>query len=173
MSEELTVVGRLTSVYGIKGWVKVFSYTDPMTSLFGYKPWQVKRGAELLTLKVEEWKPHGKGLIAKLAGMDSPEQAKQFCGLDILVPLSVLPDPGEDEYYWHQLENLLVYTESGVLLGRVDHLMETGSNDVLVVRGTAESLDRQERLIPYLPDQVIKEINLDEGLMRVDWDPEF
>jgi 16S rRNA processing protein RimM len=84
-----------------------------------------------------------------------------------------LPDLEAGEYYWSQLENLLVYTESGVLLGRVSHLMETGANDVLVVKGTAESIDREQRLIPWLPDQVVKEVDLDSGLMRVDWDPDF
>ena len=79
----------------------------------------------------------------------------------------------DGEYYWSQLETLLVYTESCELLGRVDHLIETGANDVLVVKGTDESIDRETRLIPYVPDQVIKQIDLNAGTMRVDWDPEF
>ena len=77
------------------------------------------------------------------------------------------------EYYWSQLQDLLVYTESDQLLGKVSHLLETGSNDVLVVKGTADSIDQKERLLPYLPDQVIKNIDLETGTMRVDWDPEF
>ena len=63
--------------------------------------------------------------------------------------------------------------EEGVKLGRVDHLIETGSNDVLIVKPTPDSMDDKERLIPYLPDQVIKSVNLESGLLTVDWDPEF
>jgi 16S rRNA processing protein RimM len=118
-------------------------------------------------------KKHGKGLIARLDGIDAPEKARAFANVDIAVPKTALPDLQPGEYYWSQLENLLVYTESGVLLGRVDHLMETGANDVLVVKGTDESIDREERLLPWLPDQVVKEIDLDSGVIRVDWDPEF
>jgi 16S rRNA processing protein RimM len=112
-------------------------------------------------------------LIAKLVGVNDREAAQAFSGIDIGVPSDLLPSLEEGEYYWSQLEKLTVLTLTGENLGRVSHLFETGSNDVLVVRGNAESYDRRERLIPYLPDQVIKEINLETGTMRVDWDPEF
>ncbi|KAA0876498.1 ribosome maturation factor RimM [Nitrincola tapanii] len=167
------VVGRFAAPYGVRGWVKIFSFTEPMDNVLKYLPWQVIHDGRLVQLKLEEGKRHGKGLIAKLSGYDTPEAVRALSGLEFLVESSQLPALAEDEYYWSQLENLLVYTESGVLLGRVDHLMETGSNDVLVVYPTAESIDTVERLIPYLPDQVVKEIDLDSGRMRVDWDPEF
>lgn len=171
--EKRVVVGRLASPYGVKGWLKVYSYTDPMDNLLSYRPWQVKRDGGWVELKLEAGKRHGKGLIAKLQGVDTPEAARSYCNIEISVLQSKLPPVEEGEYYWNQLENLLVYTESGVLLGRVDHLMETGSNDVLVVRGTAESVDAAERLIPWLPDQVVKQVDLQAGTLTVDWDPEF
>lgn len=170
---DVTVVGQITSVYGVKGWVKIYSHTDPMENIMTYRPWLLKVGSQWKPIKVEASKRHAKGLIAKLDGVDDREVARQYCGVDIAVETSLLPDLGEGEYYWSQLEKLSVYTLSDELLGRVSHLMETGSNDVLVVRGNAESIDRRERMIPYLPDQVIKEINLEAGTMRVDWDPEF
>lgn len=171
--EDVVVLGRFTATYGVQGWIKVYSYTDPMENILTYSPWLVRKNGTWTPLKRAEGKKHGKGLIARLDGVVSPEQARLFTNLDIAVPKSVLPSLQQGEYYWSQLENLLVYTESGVLLGRVDHLMETGANDVLVVKGTEESIDREERLLPWLPDQVIKEIDLDSGIMRVDWDPEF
>ncbi|MFN3880132.1 MAG: ribosome maturation factor RimM [Nitrincola lacisaponensis] len=171
--EKLTLVGKLAAPYGVKGWVKIYSYTDPIDNLFSYKPWQVKRDGQWFPVKLEAAKRHGKGLIAKLAGIESPEQARDWGGAEIYVSLDQLPELEAGEYYWSQLENLLVLTESGELLGRVDHLIETGSNDVLVVKATADSRDKTERLIPYLPEQVIKEIDLDAGTIRVDWDPEF
>jgi 16S rRNA processing protein RimM len=171
--EGLVVLGRFTAPYGVKGWIKIHSFTDPMENILNYNSWLVESGGQMLPVRLEAGKRHGKGLIAKLAGVNTPEEAKLWHGREILVPQSELPDLDAGEYYWSQLENLLVYTESGVLLGRVSHLMETGANDVLVVKGTAESIDREQRLIPWLPDQVVKEVDLDSGLMRVDWDPDF
>jgi len=172
-SNEHLIVGKITAVYGIKGWVKIFSHTDPMENIFNYKPWLVNVGGVLKPLEVETSKRHGKGLVAKLVGVDDRDIARKYCGLDISVAASQLPVLDAGEYYWSQLQDLLVYTESDQLLGKVSHLLETGSNDVLVVKGTADSIDQKERLLPYLPDQVIKNIDLETGTMRVDWDPEF
>jgi len=83
------------------------------------------------------------------------------------VPRSALPAAGEDEYYWSDLEGLRVETLEGVDLGTVDHLIETGANDVLIVRG-----DR-ERLIPFLRPSVVREIDLVAARIRVAWDPDF
>lgn len=169
----MMVVGKITSVYGVKGWVKIYSHTEPMDNILNYAPWFVRLEGRLQTVQIEQGKRHGKGLIAKLAGCSDRDQAQVYCGNDISVDQSQLPALSTDEYYWHQLEKLNVVTESKELLGRVDHLISTGSNDVLVVKATAESIDDRERLVPYLPEQVIKEINLEEGTIRVDWDSEF
>jgi len=171
--EDVVTLGRFTSTYGVKGWIKVYSYTDPMENILTYSPWLVRRDGHWTELKRMDGKKHGKGLIARLDGVNTPEQARLLTNLEIGVPKAVLPALQPGEYYWSQLENLLVYTESGVLLGRVDHLLETGANDVLVVKGTEASIDREERLIPWVPEQVVKEIDLNSGTMRVDWDPEF
>lgn len=171
--EDVVVLGRFTSTYGVQGWIKVYSFTEPMENILSYSPWLVRKNGTWQPIKRVGGKKHGKGLIAKLDGFDSPETVRVFGEAEIAAPKTQLPQLAPGEFYWSQLENLLVYTESGVLLGRVDHLMETGANDVLVVKGTEESIDREERLIPWLPDQVVKEIDLDSGLMRVDWDPEF
>jgi 16S rRNA processing protein RimM len=167
------VLGKITAVYGVKGWVKIYSFTDPIENIFEYQPWRLKIGGVLKTIEVEAGKRHGKGLIAKLTGVDDREIARSYCGHEIVADSSLLPELDEGDYYWSQLEGLLVYTESDQLLGKVSHLMETGANDVLVVKATKDSLDQRERLLPYLPDQVIKKIDLETGTMRVDWDPEF
>ena len=171
--KDVTVLGRFNSPYGVKGWIKVYSYTATMEDILTYSPWLIRKNGVWTPVKRMGGKKHGKGLIAKLDGIDTPEDARLFTETEIAVVNSALPELESGEYYWSQLENLLVYTESGVLLGRVSHLLETGANDVLVIKGTAESIDREERLIPYVPDQVIKQIDLDSGVIRVDWDPEF
>lgn len=173
MASDLVELGSITSLYGVKGWLKVFSHTEPMENILSYSPWQLKLDGRWTPVKVEQGKRHGKGLVVKLAGCEDRDQAARYCGAAIAVERSALPDLDSEEFYWHQLEKLTVMTESGVNLGQVDYLIATGSNDVLVVKGTAESLDKRERLIPYLPDQVVKEVNLEAGTIRVDWDPEF
>ncbi len=169
----LVPVGKVTSLYGVKGWVKIYSFTEPMENILSYTPWHLKLDGRWLTVEIDQGKRHGKGMVAKLAGCDDRDKARNYCGADIFIDQQQLPDLEGGEFYWHQLEKMNVVTESNVLLGRVDYLISTGSNDVLVVKGTQDSLDRRERLIPYLPDQVIKEINLETGTIRVDWDPEF
>ncbi|MBE9395965.1 ribosome maturation factor RimM [Pontibacterium sp. N1Y112] len=172
-TEENTVLGRIASVYGVKGWVKIYSHTDPIENILTYSPWLLKIKGQWKSFEIEASKRHGKGLVAKLVGVDDREIARTYNGVEIAVESHRLPKLEEGEFYWSQLENLTVYTVSGQLLGKVSHLMETGANDVLVVKGNDESIDRNERLIPYLPDQVIKEIDLETGAIRVDWDPEF
>ncbi len=172
-SAKMMVVGKITSVYGVKGWVKIYSYTEPMENILNYSPWLVRLEGRLQTVQIEQGKRHGKGLVAKLTGCNDRDQAQAYCGNEISVDQAQLPALSGEEFYWHQLENLIVVTESQEVLGRVDYLISTGSNDVLVVKGTAESIDQRERLIPYLPEQVVTDINLEEGTIRVEWDSEF
>lgn len=168
-----TVIGRITSVFGVKGWVKVYSYTDPMEGILNYRHWHAIRAGKRISLEVAEGKRHGPGIVVRLKGVDDREVARSYCGLDITVPLDELPDLPAGEYYWHQLEGLRVETPVGECLGAVKNLMETGANDVIVVRPTKDSIDNRERLIPYLPDEVVQRIDLDSGLLVADWDPEF
>ncbi|BES72505.1 ribosome maturation factor RimM [Marinobacter nanhaiticus D15-8W] len=168
-----TVVGRITSVFGVKGWVKVYSYTDPMEGILDYPHWHISQGGKKVDLEVVEGKRHGPGIVVRLKGVNDRDQARSYCGLDVMVPIESLPELPEGEYYWHQLEGLAVTTPEGDILGVVKHLMETGSNDVIVVRPTPKSIDNRERLIPYLPDQVIQSVDLAAGTIVADWDPEF
>ncbi|MGL6250402.1 MAG: ribosome maturation factor RimM, partial [Billgrantia desiderata] len=110
-------------------------------------------------------------------GVDSREAAERVAGAEILLPKAELPQLEGDEYYWHQLEGLTVVTREGVVLGRVAYLFETGANDVMVVKGDPQgeppAIDDRERLLPFLPDEVIVAVDLAGGTMTVDWDPEF
>ena len=134
-------LGRITTVYGVKGWVKVFSSTEPMQNIFDYQPWQTCIDGVWQDLKISQGKTHGKGLIALLEGCEDRDQARKYCGLDISVDRAILPNLEDGDYYWQQLTGLNVETDAGVKLGKVDHLIATGSNDVLVVKvvgGVAE-----------------------------------
>ena len=179
-SSHNTVMGKVTSVYGVKGWVKVFSYTQPKENLCQYLNWQLQdQSGTSRPVKVLDCKVHGNGLVALFEGASDRDLAKKFCGMLITVPSSALPSLPEGEYYWSQLQGLLVYSvyeaeeSKPVLLGKVSHLIETGSNDVLVVKKCKDSLDANERLIPYLLEQVVKLVDLQKGVIEVDWDPDF
>lgn len=172
-----TVMGKITSVYGVKGWVKVFSYTQPKENICQYKNWTLEGGERNGLVKILGCKAHGNGLIAQIEGCHDRDEAKAYTGSLITVSREELPDLPEGEYYWYQLQGLNVYSThenaEKMLLGKVSHLIETGSNDVLVVKKCKGSLDGKERLVPYLPDQVVLSVDLEAGEIVVDWDPEF
>ena len=176
-ASEMSVMGKITGVYGVKGWVKIHSYTEPMENIFSYKECFVYRGGRWQSIRFTDARPHGKGLVAHIDGVDDRDQAALYSKCDLAVPLELLPALEEGEFYWRQLEGLKVVTvdEDGneLLLGTVDHLLETGANDVLVVKGCDGSIDENERLIPYLFDQFVLEVDLRNSVIRVDWDPAF
>lgn len=163
----MIIVGKVSGVFGVKGQVKVFSYTDPMENILHYAPWHLQIKGDWLEQEVLTGQRHGKGIIARLKGFDDRDLAQTLVGVKIGISREQLPEAASDEYYWSDLEGLKVVTTEGIELGQVDYLFETGSNDVLVVKG-----DKQ-RLLPYIRDQVIKQIDLQAGQMIVDWDPEF
>ncbi|MCC5882900.1 MAG: ribosome maturation factor RimM [Halomonas sp.] len=175
--DDHVVLGKLTSPYGVKGWIKIYSHTSPMEGILEYPEWVLRQGAGQRRVRLIQGRRQGKGLVALLESIDSREAAEQMAGAEILLPKTDLPELAGDEYYWHQLEGLTVVTREGAVLGRVGYLFETGANDVLVVRGDPEgtppSIDDRERLLPFLPDDVIIEVDLAGGSMTVDWDPEF
>lgn len=160
-------LGQINGLYGVRGWVKVFSHTQPRENILGYSPWQLHLAGEWRELAVETGRTHGKGVIAKLAGIDDRDAAAALHGAEIAVWREQLPPPAAGEFYWADLEGLAVQTLQGTALGTVSHLIETGSNDVLVVDG------ERERLIPFLMGQTVIRVDVENGLLVVDWDPEF
>jgi len=166
------VVGKITSVFGVKGWVKVYSYTDPIAGILTYPTWFLSGKGCNRIAELAEGKVHGKGLVARLKGVDDRAVAAELSGLSILVSENDFAKLGEGEYYWRDLIGLTVETLSGIVLGKVSSLMETGSNDVLVINEVTGGSEGRERLIPYRPE-VVLDINLECRTMKVDWDPEF
>lgn len=172
-ADDMIAVGHVSAPHGIKGWVWVHSQTDPVSNIFGYRPWYLKSRDGFRQIKVVEWREQGKGVVALLDVVTDRNDAEALRNQEIWVPKSALPELEEGDYYWSDLVDLEVRTEAGQLLGIVHSLMETGSNDVLVVQGNADSLDRNERLIPWLPGSVVKNVDLVGRVITVDWDPGF
>lgn len=174
--KDYLVVGKIGAPYGVRGWSKLISFTEQPANLFDYDPWYTnpKNNKDAfatdggwIIAPVTEAKTHGKGLVAKFKGCEDREAAARLTGQEIAIRRDQLPPAAEGEYYWGDLKGLAVVTVDGVPLGIVDHLLETGANDVLVVQG-----DRQ-RLIPYVMGPIVKAVDLEAGTLQVDWDPDF
>ena len=162
---EKVALGYISAVHGIKGWVKVHSWTRPMEAILDYQPWLL--GDQQKSVKLLDGRKQGKGLVACLPGIEDREQAITLVGQQIFVRRDQMPATAENEYYWSDLEGLEVHTTEGELLGKVERLMETGANDVLVIRG------QREHLVPFVQGQYVTRVDLDGGLIEVDWDPDF
>lgn len=172
---EMLLAGRIDGVYGIKGWVKIFALTDPVDNFLSFKRWFMRQGQHLVPLVFTDGRRHGKGLIACIKGVDDRTQAEKLRGTEVWVHPNELPVLDDEEFYWHQLQGLKVWSShegQRVLLGAVDHLLETGANDVLVLRACEGSVDDRERLIPYLPGSVVQSVDLALGELCVDWHPD-
>jgi len=170
-------LGRIVAVYGIKGWVKIYSHTSPMENILNYKRWVIHRNGFTKTVEIDQGCRHGKGVIAHIVGCDDRELALSYCNNEIVVSIDDMPDVADNEIYWHQLEGLDVFSlnelGSRSFFGKVSYMMHTGANDVLVIRPSKGSIDRRERLIPWLMVSVVLEVNPEKGFIQVDWDPDF
>jgi 16S rRNA processing protein RimM len=161
----LVPLGYISGVHGVKGWVKVHSWTNPREAILDYQPWIL--GEEEQPVSIIDGRPQGKTIVAALPDVEDRDAARSLIGTTISVYRDQLPETEEDSWYWTDLVGLAVETASGVSLGRIDKMMETGTHDVMVVRG-----DR-ERLIPFVTGQVVLAVEPEEGRVVVDWEPEY
>lgn len=172
-SRELTILGKVTTAFGIKGWVKVFSYTDPMTNILDYPVWQLQVNGQWREFKVKNSQLQTKGLAVFLEGINDRDAALALAQSDIAVYTDELPELEDDEHYWFQLIGLNVKNTQGEWLGQVAELLDSGGgNQVLVVKGCEGSLDNQQRLIPYV-GAIVLEVNDEAGEILVDWQADF
>jgi len=159
------LLGHIAGVHGIKGWVKIHSYTDPKDAIFDYQPWLL--GEAQVATELVEGKASGKYLLARLKGVNNRDDAAAVAGQKIQVGKDALPQLQDSEFYWADLVGLKVINQDGSALGSIVDMLATGANDVMVVNG-----DR-ERLIPFVMDLYVSQVDLEQGFVKVDWDPEF
>ncbi|MGH8610712.1 MAG: ribosome maturation factor RimM [Gammaproteobacteria bacterium] len=158
-------VGRVCGIYGVKGWVRVYSYTQPKTNILCYSPWYLGgSNGRWLERRVVDAKTHGDGVLALLEGYEDRAQARGSMGQEIAVYRSQLPEPGLGEYYWADLIGMRVMNREGTEFGTVTGLIETGMHDVLVVQG------ERERLVPFVSGIYVYSIDSVLRCIAVDWD---
>ena len=166
-------VARVGAPYGIKGWVKLISFSDPKENILSYRHFLTPQSNTLVGLEIDQSRVQGKGFVGHIKDCDDRDHTRAYTGKDLYIEKALLPELKEDEYYWYQLQGLRVLTLNGDDLGIVDHLLEPGANDVLVVKADKYSIDEEERLIPYLRGRVIDSIDLDLREIRVIWEKDY
>lgn len=154
-------------MFGVRGWVKVFSYTDPREHILEYQPWLLSSGDGWTEVTVVDGRLQGKGVVAHIEGVDDRDAAAALMDTTIAVERERFAELEPGEYYHADLVGLDVVTLDGVALGKVSHLFATGANQVMVVQG------ERERLLPFVQEQVIRTVDIDAARITVDWDPEF
>lgn len=164
--ESLVVLGRIVGLYGVLGWVKVHSDTQPRENILGYSPWRVQMGGQWQPMRLLGGRRQGKGVVAQLEGCTDRDRARELLGCPIAIERRQLPAPAEGETYWTDLVGMILVNRDGAELGRVVSLFETGANNVMVVEG------ERQLLVPFI-DGVVLDVDHESGRLQVDWDQDF
>jgi 16S rRNA processing protein RimM len=168
------LLGEISGVSGVKGWVKVFSHTDPRVKITEYKQWFLQnKNEDWRSVKILNGRAQGKNIVVQLDGVNTREQAETLKGTQIAIHQDQLETLPKNEYYWKDLIGHKVETTENVQLGTREWIFNTASNDVLIIKSDDTSVESRERMIPFLLDDVVVSIDMDKSLIIVDWDPEF
>jgi len=169
-SEEFVPVGKISGVFGVKGWMKIFSFTEPRKNILSYSPIYMSRKGEWIEMEVSGGRAQGKGVVMGLVSITDPDQALALIGSQLAIKKTQLKPTAKDEFYWSQLIGLTVVNLNDEILGQVDSLLETGAHDVLFVKDKER---KTEQLIPYVVEDIIQLIDLDKGIIQVDWELDY
>ncbi|MEO5566742.1 MAG: ribosome maturation factor RimM [Luteimonas sp.] len=173
LAERRVLLGRIHGAFGVRGELKLESFTAPTRTILRYQPWILRAASgQEREMSAATGRETAKGIVATFPGVEDRDAADALKGTEVWVPRSVLPPPNPGEYYWVDLEGLRVVNLEGVDFGTVSHLFSTGANDVLVAHGGAPGEGR-ERMIPFLEPDYIRSVDFDAGVVTVDWDAEF
>jgi 16S rRNA processing protein RimM len=166
-TQKWVTLGRVSGVFGVKGWLKVRSYTEPHSNVLTFRAWTLRLEGADRAVDVEDGQDHAGAIVAKLRGVDDRDSARSVVGADIVVERERLPPLETDEFYWADLEGCEVRTTAGLALGCVESMLATGAHDMLVLPG------KPERLIPFVAGRIVKHVDLAERVIVVDWSPDY
>ncbi|MBT4836931.1 MAG: ribosome maturation factor RimM [Methylococcales bacterium] len=167
LPDDLIRMGKISGLFGVKGWLKIYSDTQPRKNILKYSPWYLHADKQWLKVDVEDGRVHNKGVVAKLLHCDDRTDAFAFLNYHIYSSRNLFDSLAKNEYYWSDLVGLDVYNLTEQYLGVVSHLIDASSQDVLVIKGEIE------RLIPFVKDHYIKSVDLEKKLIIVDWELDF
>ena len=153
------LIGQVSGCFGVKGWLKIFSYSDPRENISTYKNWII----DGKLYESIQSKKNGKLVVAKLKGVDDKETAQTFIGKKIEIEPQQLADLNQGQFYWRDLVGLNVSNTDGVAFGKVKSMLDTGANDVIIVKG------ERERLIPFIIDNTVIKVDLEQQTLLVNW----
>jgi len=162
---QMVLLGCVAGAYGVKGWARIRSDTEPKEAIFDYQPWLI--GEDGIPMRVLLGRKQGKHLVAELEGISDRDMAESLAGQKIAVRRDQLPELKGAQYYWADLIGAKVVNQDGLELGSIEQMIATGANDVMVVKG-----DR-ERLIPFVKPSYVTQVDLPARCVTVDWDPDF
>jgi 16S rRNA processing protein RimM len=165
--QDWIVIARFGRPHGLKGLVSINSFTDPRDNVLTYLPWHVRMNNGWNPINVLHVESTHKAILAKVEGYEEREEVAALTNLEIGITSEQLPPLSNGEYYWFQLQGLTVINKEQQVLGTITEIIPTGSNDVLVVDG------EKRHLIPYLMDLYVQKIDMDKGMIEVDWDADF
>ena len=171
-ANNLMKIGQLKKPYGIKGWLWVFSDTDDRTAIFDMQPWYMKTAMGMKPLTVKVWREQGSGIVAQFEQVPDRNVAETMNGVTLWVEQDVLPETGEDEYYWSDLIGVRVFNEQDEYLGDITEMFETGAHDIMRVAATSDSLDDEERLIPW-HKQTVLEVDITAKTVVAAWPSDY
>lgn len=168
------IVGTFGATYGVKGWLRINSFTESMEGIFDYQPWLIYQHNIWREVKVVDWRLHGKSYVVLLEGLSQREEAQAFVNCEIAIFPEQLVELPSDEYYWRELMKCEVVNHQGYHMGKVTEVLETGSNDVLRVKANKkDAFGKQERLIPFIEDHFILDVDIAAKTIKVNWEPDF
>lgn len=168
-TEEYLPVGKISGAFGVKGWVKVYSFTEPRENILSYSPLYIFRRGEWLKVSLTGGQKQGRSIVMGLENVTDRDQAAALNGTEIAIRRDQLEPADDNEYYWADLIGLKVINTENESLGEVDHLLETGANDVLVVVSDNEP----GCLVPFVMEEVVHSVDLDKQVIRVDWQKDY
>ena len=164
--EKKLLVGKINGFFGVQGWVKIFSYTEPRKNILEYQPWYFIDDGTYKPIEMTTGREQSKTIVAHVKGIDNKDQAVQLIGKSLYIDKDQLPQLDDNEHYWHELVGFRVINKDGIDLGVVDYLVDTGSNNVLVIKGN------KEHWIPYIEPYLVS-IDKQNRVINVDWDENF
>ena len=158
-------LGKISGVHGIKGWLKIHSFSSPPENILNYPKWIINNQGEEECYSVEQGRKQNNKIVVKLEKIDDRNTAESLINSKIQILRSDLPKLSNENYYWSDLVGLSVLNSEETVIGKIESLIETTANDIMVI-----NTSKNERvLVPFVMHEIIKEVNLELNYVKIDW----